>query len=57
MGKEKENEESTLKDRMMEIHLKDGWEMNVKEEYILKARKMIEEAEIEDDDNEGENKE
>lgn len=52
MGKEKENEESTLKDRMMEIPLKDGWEKNVKEEYILKARKMIE-----DDDNEGENKE
>ena len=58
MGKEKENEESTLKDRMMEIPLKDGWEKNVKEEYILKTRKMIEEAEEEtDDDNEGENKE
>lgn len=42
---------STLKDRMMEIPLKDGWEKNVKEEYILKARKMIEEAEEETDDN------
>ena len=30
MGKEKENEESTLKDRMMEIPLKDGWEKRKK---------------------------
>lgn len=58
MGKEKENEESTLKDRMMEIPLKDGWEENLEEKYRLMARKMIEEAEEEtDDDNEGENKE